>query len=38
MNLWPLTGFTIGAVVIAVGVTVLAFVNAPADPGEVEHE
>ena len=38
MNLWPLTGFTMFAVVIAVGVTVLAFVYAPSDPGEVEHE
>ena len=32
MNLWPLTGFTIGAVVIAAGVTVLAYLNSPSDP------
>jgi hypothetical protein len=38
MNLWPLTGFTVGAVVLAGVVTVLAFVFAPADPGPMEGD
>jgi hypothetical protein len=37
MNLWPLTGFTIGAVVLAI-ITVGAFLAAPSDPGPMEGD
>lgn len=37
MNLWPLIGFTIGAVALA-GITVAAFLFAPSDPGPTDED